>query len=248
MNQHCKNCGHTFPGNFCSHCGQSANTHRLNLHSIWMDIRYGIFHFNDKIFFTAKQLVYRPGYAIHDYLEGKRLKYFQPISFVIILATFYGLLGHAFHLHIVIDNGDVDPVFAKLGLEKINDWIINHYSWIALLSVPLFTISTYLAFKKHGYNFVEHLAINSFLTAQRFLFLIVCFPIIHWLNDSPYFTLYTRINLFLEFLLMYWGFSQLFPQLPKTKILKLLIFAAMILFALILVVSVIIAWFLEYFV
>lgn len=248
MNLTCKNCGHTFKGKYCNNCGQSADTHRLTYKSIWKDIRYGIFHFNDKVVFTTRQLCYRPGYAIRDYLDGKRLNYFQPISFVIIVASAYALLGHIFHIHIITDNGDANSIFARLGFEETNDWIFNHYSWIALLTVPLFAISTFLVFRNHGYNFAEHLALNSFLTAQRFLFLIISLPIMHLLNDTTYFRAYTGINLFLEFLLMYWGFTQLFPNLSKTKTFYLLAFAFSIMLALLILIAVMISLSLEWFV
>jgi hypothetical protein len=244
----CKNCGYSFQGNFCSQCGQSADTHRLSFGSIWNDIRFGIFHFNDKVYFTVRQLCLRPGHAIGEYLTGKRLSYMPPISFLLIIASLYAVLAHFFHLHVISFSDDGDPLASRFGVEETNDWIIIHYSWIALLAVPLFTVSTYIAFRKYQYNFIEHLAINSYLTAQRFFFLILTFPIVYALDGTPYFKAYSGSTVFVGFLLMFWGFSQLFRPMAKTKILLLLSFAYTILFALIVILAILLDLALHWFI
>jgi hypothetical protein len=248
MNITCNNCGHRFKGKFCNKCGQSADIQRINFSTIWLDIRHIIFRFDEKIVFTIKQLCYRPGYAIDEYLKGKRLNYFQPISFVVLVASAYALLIHLFHLHIITDHGDSNSIFARLGVDESNDWMVNHYSWIALLTVPFFTISTFLVFRKQGYNLAEHLIINSFLSAQRVLFLILSIPLLYLLIDTSYFTAYTIFNLFIEFILMFWGLSQLFTKLSKTKLFFLLVFAFSIMLALLISVSALIVLALEWFV
>ena len=97
----CKNCGHIFSGQFCNNCGQSAATHKLNLHFIWHDIQHGLLHFDKGILYTAKKLFTKPGKSIREFIEGKRVKHFKPISLVIILATLYGVLRHLFHFSIL---------------------------------------------------------------------------------------------------------------------------------------------------
>ena len=89
----CKNCGHIYSGQFCNNCGQPSDTHKLNLHFIWHDLQHAFLHFDKGVLFTAKELFTRPGNSIREFIEGKRVKHFKPISLVIILATLYGVLS-----------------------------------------------------------------------------------------------------------------------------------------------------------
>ena len=90
----CKNCNQNFKGHFCNNCGQTADTHKMNFHSLWHDIQHGLFHFDNGVLYTAKQLFTRPGNSIREYIDGKRVRHFKPISLVILLATVYGFLYH----------------------------------------------------------------------------------------------------------------------------------------------------------
>jgi hypothetical protein len=178
-------------------------------------------------------LFYRPGQAIREYIEGKRLEYFKPISFMLVLASVYALLCHYLHLQIIVDNGDSNSVFAKIGFNETNEWILKHYTWVALLNVPIYTLASYLVFKKQGYNLIEHLVINSFLTAQRYIFLIVTIPIQYYFFNNGHATGYQRVTLFFEFLLMVWVYMQFFNHLPKgrTFLLILASYTLVLLFA-----------------
>ena len=66
----------------------------MNFHSLWHDIQHGLFHFDNGVLYTAKQLFTRPGNSIREYIDGKRVRHFKPISLVILLATVYGFLYH----------------------------------------------------------------------------------------------------------------------------------------------------------
>lgn len=233
MNVTCKNCGHLFKGKFCNNCGQSANTHRLNYASIWVDIRQGIFRFNDKFSFTTKQLFYRPGNAIRDYIDGKRLNYFQPISYLIIVGSIYVLLSHYFPIHIIADSSDTEYIFSGLNYTQMNEWTLSHYNHLMLLTVPLLAFSTFIVFKKQGYNFVEHFVIGSYTTAQRLLFLIITFPLQYLLDDTAYSQAYKWTSFIIGFLLAYWVHAQFFKGLSKLTTLKLLLISYVLFFVIV---------------
>ena len=117
----CKNCDQTYSGHFCNNCGQPADTHKLNLHFIMHDIQHAFFHFDKGVLFTAKELFTRPGDSIREFIEGKRVKHFKPISLVIILATLYGVLRHLFHFS-VLDKKAVSEI-QGVEYESLNEWI-----------------------------------------------------------------------------------------------------------------------------
>lgn len=131
----CKNCNNQFEGNFCNNCGQAANTHKLNMHFIWHDLKHGLFHFDNGIFYTIAQLLTKPGYTIREIIDGKRVKHFKPLSFIVVLATVYGLLYHFF---------------------------INNLYHVKPINANEDVISAFV-FKKQGRNFAEPFSIKYFL-------------------------------------------------------------------------------------
>ncbi len=107
MTKYCRNCNAELTGNFCSHCGQNSSTHKINLKFLWHDIQHGLLHVEKGILFTVKELFTRPGHTIREYLEGKRVKHFKPVSLVLLLAGFYGLLSHYFDINLLSNNIEV---------------------------------------------------------------------------------------------------------------------------------------------
>src|SRR6478736_1543240 len=104
MTKTCLNCNANLAGKFCSNCGQDSNTHRINSHFLWHDIQHGLTHVDKGMLFTIKELFTRPGNSIRQFLEGKRIKHFKPISLVIILAGAYGFLSHYYEINIFSSN------------------------------------------------------------------------------------------------------------------------------------------------
>jgi hypothetical protein len=160
----CKNCNHQFEGHFCNNCGQTANTHKMNFHFVWHDIQHGLLHFDKGILFSIKELFTRPGHSIREFIDGKRVSHFKPISLIIVLATVYGILYHYFHINL-LKTGMTGGIIegwnnankigeTPLDISKINEWFATHYSWTALLLLPFYALGSFLAFRKSDYNYI----------------------------------------------------------------------------------------------
>lgn len=85
----CKNCGNTFTGNHCPDCGQNRNTPRFTLRNAFQNILSGFFNIDNGFSRNLLELLYRPGYMIRDYLDGKRVHYFKPFQSLFVLAALY---------------------------------------------------------------------------------------------------------------------------------------------------------------
>lgn len=85
----CRNCGHTYTGNFCNRCGQSRNTPRYRLSNALRNIAGGFFNIDNGFGRTLIDLLHRPGYMIRDFIDGKRIPYFRPFQTLFILAAIY---------------------------------------------------------------------------------------------------------------------------------------------------------------
>lgn len=217
MTTTCKNCGQHFKGHFCNNCGQAAKTHDINFHFLWHDIQHGFFHFDNGIFYTARQLFWRPGHSIREFIQGKRVRHFKPISLVIVLATVYGLLSHTFHINVVTDIKISGLGNSDINMEQIKEWMDTHYAWVTLIMLPFYSLGSFIAFRKQGYNYMEHLVLNAFLAGQRLFLHIAVFPILYFLNNSPNAESFNNFLSFADFVLIFWAYSQFFNSLSKTK-------------------------------
>lgn len=213
----CKNCNHTYTGHFCNNCGQSAETDRLDFHFLWHDIQHGLLHMDKGILYSVRQLLVRPGHSVREFIEGKRVNHFKPISLVIVLATVYGILYHKFHINLFVS--DVDN--STINFKELNEWIATHYAWVTLATIPFYTVGTALFFRKQGYNIYEFLILNTFKASQRLIIHIAAFPLVYVYNENPKIkTIFTFLYV-IDNVIVFWTNVQFFNKLNKFKTLML---------------------------
>ncbi len=220
----CKNCNTVFEGNFCNNCGQSAKTHKLNAHFIWHDIQHGLFHFDKGMYYSAKELYSRPGHSIREFIEGKRIHHFKPISLVIVLATIYGLLYHSFEINLFTTD---EKEISKLDMD-VNNWMAQHYYWLTLATIPIYTLGTFVSFRSQGYNYIEYFVLNTFKASQRLILHIVTFPILVHFNATPTIKTVMALLYLSDIILIYWTNFQFFNKLSKVRVLALSILSHLI--------------------
>jgi hypothetical protein len=209
----CKNCNNSFDGNFFNNCGQSARTDRINFLLFKHETNQGISRIDSGILYSIKQLFLRPGHSVREYIEGKRVKHYKPISLVVILATTYGILIHFLNIDL-IDKSLNEP---GLNIEVLNDWTTRHYSWITIATIPFYTIGTYICFRRQGYNISELLILNFFKAAQRLSISITALPLLwHFSNTSGKIAV-TNLIFFTGILFTIWTDIQFFNKMTKMK-------------------------------
>ena len=224
----CLNCNTQFEGNFCYNCGQSGSVTKMDFHSLWHDIQHGMFHFDKGILFSLKQLVIRPGNAAREYIDGKRVRHFKPISLVIILATFYGFMYHYSGINLYLDDLK-EPVKIEGGknpeklaelinkMPKINEWIGTHYAIASLGSLLFFSLGSFLAFRKAGYNLVEHVVLNAYLNSLRMFYHILAFPVVYYYYSSQVRYSINQYDMYIDFALAFWVYMQFFKKYSLWK-------------------------------
>lgn len=212
----CKNCNQIFSGHYCNNCGQASQTYRLNLHFLWHEIRHSLFHFDEGILYSGKELFTRPGHSIREFIEGKRVKHFKPISLVIVLASLYGLLYHYFHISFIEPSLNSST---ETGIDtvKFNEWTGTHYAWVTLLTIPLYTIGTSIAFRKQGYNLVEYFILNTFKASQKLFVHLATFPILFYFNGTSKMKSLSLILYLIDIVFIYWTNAQFFNKLSFKK-------------------------------
>lgn len=209
----CKNCHQVYKGHYCNNCGQPAETYKINIHFLWHDIQHGLLHFDVGIPYSIKQLFTRPGHSIREFIEGKRVRHFKPLSLVAVLAAFYGFLYHYFDINL-IKVTSTDPNVDYL---KLNEWMSHHFSWITIATIPIFTFGTYICFRKQGYNFIEYFVMNTFKAAQKLFAHIISFPLIYYFNGTSHIQKITTLIYAIDLVLIFWTNIQFFNKMSKTK-------------------------------
>lgn len=212
MEIECKNCYQTFKGHYCNNCGQTAETHKINIHFLWHDIQHGLLHFDKGILYSLKQLFTRPGHSVREFIEGKRVRHFKPLSLVVVLATLYGFLVHYFNIDYF--KGESSEY---LDYENLNEWIPAHFSWVTIATIPLYTIGTYTVFRKQGYNFIEFFVLNTFKASQRLFVQILTFPILLYLNKTDHMQVFSTFTYTIGLILIFWTNIQFFDKISTVK-------------------------------
>lgn len=213
----CKNCGSQAKSKFCSNCGQPTKTGRIDFHYLIHEIQHSIFHIDKGILYTFRELTLRPGSTLKGYLWGKRVNHFKPFAFVIILGAIYSF---AVHFLDVYPEKDILPTytskeaaeFAKYNNE-IFDLVYNHYALSMLTLIPIFALSSFLFFKKTGYNYWEHLIIYSYIAGIQITIMLILY-LVYYLTRSHWII---GLSAIFSYIYNIWVLIQLFGEGAKFK-------------------------------
>ncbi|MEQ1744795.1 MAG: DUF3667 domain-containing protein [Saprospiraceae bacterium] len=219
----CKNCSTEYTGKHCPQCGQRAKVKRITTKAVFEEIRDRLIHLDSGFFFTFFQLVRRPGSAIREFLEGKRVLYTKPIKFL-IWATALNFL--VFHL-IGLDKEMMDAVAqqqtggqsagAKEFQAKFMQYIFDHPAIMIFLLIPNLALFSWLYFRKAGYNYAEHFVLNSYLMGAVSLFGLVLNPLSRLAGtDKNVFVAKTALSMLVWVVYVAWAYGGFFrPQRRK---------------------------------
>lgn len=150
----CLNCGHSISDEFCAHCGQKADTERITPHSLVKnDILGSIWHVEAKFFQTLKDILFRPGKTAMDYISGKRIRYNNFISLLLILFGF-NVLGLHFYEKFASSETLADD-------SEIRTFFSKYSKTILFVIIPMLAVNAYFLFKRIKLNIAEHFIIGT---------------------------------------------------------------------------------------
>jgi hypothetical protein len=206
----CKNCAHVFEGKYCNACGEKVYTsHDRNILHFLEEGLHFITHFEGTFFNTLKALG-KPGKLSADFCEGRRKKYFKPLSFFLLLVVLYLLFpifeGLNMRLHFYLQQ----PLYGGYATGKVNELLEHkHISMPALeelfhhksekiskfllfIIIPLTALFfLLLTFKKRPFFYDQVIfatEINIVFLLWGFLLLPLCILIIsviyHWISGN----------------------------------------------------------------
>jgi hypothetical protein len=174
----CKNCDAPLNGKFCSNCGQTVDIHRVTFGHFLHDFFHAFTHADKGILLLMKELIRKPGLVAKEYLEGKRKKYFNPLSFLVILSSIYAYASHTsgyFEALTHFEQQQIRPNRMPYYAESM-EFMLNNGKFLALILMPLLmSFFSWLFFRKEKYNFAENLVLNAFVMGQIYIVMVVIF-------------------------------------------------------------------------
>lgn len=233
MKKVCLNCGTENDSKFCKDCGQSMNTHRLTVGHILHEISHYFTHADKGLIYIIKEMFIRPGTVVEEYIAGKRKKYFNPYTFLILCSTISAYIYWKIKYY---SNISVQQSPSKTGAEVSKlmtqtSMLMEQYGKvITLFMLPILAAISLLFYARKQYNYAEHLTIQAFILAQTSVINIVVTLFSYYVFPDSYFVFNSIFQLvFILYLSIV--FSKLFKEHFLLSILKSLGFTLVFIIA-----------------
>ena len=204
----CPHCGEKFTGAFCPKCGMAARWKRFNWKLLFLNFLdiWGLG--NRPMFRTIRDLLWRPGYMIRDYLRGHHLSYFPPFK---MLAVWTVLL--MFMMWLLKSNTTASPeetktfsqgvsaaldgnisatsAFILEQVDRVLAYLKNHLLYSIIVQNILVVLAVKMAFRKvSDFNLVETFFSQIYINCQfhilAFVSMLLTFKVPAFFTIFPY--------------------------------------------------------------
>lgn len=216
MTKECLNCKHSLTDTFdyCPQCGQKTRLHRLTLHEVMHDAVHFFIHADKGIFKLVKALLLKTGNVAKEYVQGMRKKYFPPLNFFLVVATFFVLVMHAVTPHTSFDVLKEHPELSRIPEKSHREHVtqiyerqhkavafVNEYSnTISMIAAPLICLIYWLFYIRGKYNYAEHLVACMFMSGfTNLVFVLIYVPLSLLLATKSNYSSLTLISSFMCF-------------------------------------------------
>jgi hypothetical protein len=188
----CKNCGHQFELAYCNKCGQKASVKRIEMKWLIHDLPHAIWHIDKGFLFNVIQLTKRPGYAVAEYIEGKRKFFFHPISFLLILLAGMYLVTH--YLQVSWYKPDeaewmnpwANTFWREYHLSQRN-WTKSYLEYMFIYMPPASLLFwRILRWLKRNYNYAESLVALIFFLSYCVIPQLIVFFVMGLVNNTNF--------------------------------------------------------------
>ncbi|MEQ9307544.1 MAG: DUF3667 domain-containing protein [Marinoscillum sp.] len=217
---HCKNCGQTLYGEFCSQCGQSARVRRITFKDTFNHFLSSAFAFEGPYVSTIRKLLRNPGAVFRDYCSGKRKQFYQPVAFFILNTAIYLLIRSWIDFNPMagrdpsIDLSQMREM--QLKLYEAGRYMVDHINNILFLLVFSIGISNKIFFNKR-YNLAEYSTYGFYLTGLYILLGVPLMLVSKYVTFIP-----SQANIVVLFGVLFYASYSLFLSTSLWAIIKYL--------------------------
>lgn len=219
----CLNCSSelAISQHFCANCGQKTNTHRITFSHLLHDFFHALTHADKGVLHLLKELTLHPGTVAREYVRGKRKKYFNPITFfllVMVLFVFAFTLLHQSQMKIGPDpavlasiptaEGKASYIAIMTRVGNASYVMAKYGNVVGMIAVPFLSLITWLCFRRKGYNYSEHLTANFFFTSyNNLVFALFIIPLELIFKDLKTNQLIILAGMLFHAIYLAWGLS-----------------------------------------
>lgn len=224
----CKNCDFELEesNRFCSNCGAQVVNQKLTVKKVVHEFSERYLSFDNKFLFTFKTMFTHPELVVNGYLEGLRIRYVNPITYLIIAVTLSGINVYLMKKgyfgevdYSTFSNNEKTPFDMKEYMNSVYD-----YNSILIFSIlPLLALVSKIVFYNlKQYNYAEHNLIYFYTYSQTSILTVLIIPVILIFDiEYVYYALFTFIIMFVYHL---YALKRIFQLSVKQIILKTLLF------------------------
>lgn len=187
----CCNCGQEYAGAFCPRCGQKAKAGRIT----WETVRDGLMDLfglgSRSLPYSVWQLLWRPGYFISDYINGKWQVSFPPVKMLVIVTLLVFFIGRfLFPDYWGDDVNDLPEAITSTGVSYYVDsaisWLATHAEWGVLFLFSFLILPTWFIFRHAPRNprhtLPQGFFVQVFMSIQFFIWNFVLSLALLWIG------------------------------------------------------------------
>lgn len=175
----CLNCGQESEGNYCPRCGQSFATRRFTMRTFGIHLLSSLTRVSGDLVRTAWGLLRHPWRVVADYVKGKRKGLVSPVSMLLLLALYWGVVM-ALVPHFS-QSQNIEDMDTGLWVQWLYGSLTFQYLFLA---IPI-AAGTYIVYRsdmRGRFNFAELLIATLYL-ASTFLLVDFIFSPVELLNE-----------------------------------------------------------------
>ncbi|MGC3947823.1 MAG: DUF3667 domain-containing protein [Chryseolinea sp.] len=172
---------------------------------------------------TIFRLVKEPGTAIREVIHGQRRSLYPPFKFLVLAGAIIivcSLRYHFFSSEYTHDKSGSANVFQYLGIpERYRAFFENFFAFaednatiLNIAAIPVFALFSWWWLSRSAYNFAENLVLNTFITAQQLVFLVLLIPFYEFFPENKSLS----ISIYITGIAVYniWVYVQFFGRSP----------------------------------
>ncbi len=182
----CPNCENVYKGNYCNDCGQKTVHGRFTMKNLISEAFLSAFHIEKKgLIYTVGELTLRPGKAVLNVIRGQRLSLYPPFKYLLLVGAIIVIFSLRYKFfHNEVTQLHDDNVLYQIEFVKNNSTFFDGFfryaeekaTLLNVVAIPIFSFFSWLFFLDYKFNYAENLILNTFITAQQLLFLLLLVP------------------------------------------------------------------------
>ena len=151
----CLNCTATVNGAFCSACGQARSTRRLRLSEVLHGAISQLWSLDSAVLRTLAGLTTGPGTLSRRFVEGRRVRYLQPVRYYLVAIAVTVLVNVFFGLE-VPDFGVTGASARQIEIREIvQAFVLTKLDFVLMAVVLPFVLVVYGLYRRSGLNLAE---------------------------------------------------------------------------------------------